>query len=232
MPESLTELPLFPLETVLFPDGALQLHIFEDRYREMVRGCIENGSSFGIVLVRPRASASEPPEPYMVGTTVRIEDVHTYPDGRLDVRVHGDERFRIRKLDDTQAYLVGFVEPVLESPPSSSERLEDLTAEARTYFQTFIEGIIGQQDQVFRVVCPEDPVALSFKIANMLQIENLEKQRLLETVDTVERFEALVPILREHLEDIGEYADLYRTSAAIRVYQVTPEDLRDWSGPN
>ena len=114
MSEKLEELPLFPLETVLFPYAALQLHVFEERYRDMVRDCMSSDKPFGIVLIRSGDMTGGSAEPYMVGTAVRIVQVYTYEDGRLDIQVQGERRFRIRKIDESKPYLVGWVEPVIE----------------------------------------------------------------------------------------------------------------------
>ncbi|MFQ3669585.1 MAG: LON peptidase substrate-binding domain-containing protein, partial [Fimbriimonadaceae bacterium] len=127
MPEDLEELPLFPLETVLFPYASIQLHVFEDRYREMVRECVEYDRPFGIVLLKTGSEIGDPnAEPYLVGTAVRIRHIHTYEDGRMDLHVQGERRFRIRRLDESRPYLTGLVEPVLERDTETSPRSDAL----------------------------------------------------------------------------------------------------------
>src|SRR5947207_994253 len=101
MSQSLEELPLFPLNAVIFPYAALQLHIFEERYRDMVRNCLEFDRPFGIVLIRSGGETGHA-DPYMVGTAVRITGVRNYDDGRMDIEVQGERRFRIRELDESQ----------------------------------------------------------------------------------------------------------------------------------
>ena len=88
MSQSLEELPLFPLNAVIFPYAALQLHIFEERYRDMVRTCLEFDRPFGIVLIRSESETGQA-DPYMVGTVVRILRVYNYDDGRMDIDVTG-----------------------------------------------------------------------------------------------------------------------------------------------
>ncbi|HVL39075.1 MAG TPA: LON peptidase substrate-binding domain-containing protein, partial [Fimbriimonadaceae bacterium] len=78
MPFELEEMPLFPLNTVLFPYATVQLHVFEDRYRDLVRNCIEFDRPFGIVLIRNGDEVGGQAEPYMVGTAVRIVQVHHF----------------------------------------------------------------------------------------------------------------------------------------------------------
>src|SRR5688500_15065586 len=99
MAQQLEEMPLFPLNTVLFPYASVQLHVFEERYREMVKDCLAYDMPFGIVLIRSGSEVGGAAEPYLVGTAVRIIKVHTYDDGSMDVQVRGERRFRIRRLD-------------------------------------------------------------------------------------------------------------------------------------
>lgn len=232
MAGALVELPLFPLETVLFPEGALQLHIFEDRYRQLVRDCVENDTNFGVVLIRSGAAEQEDAEPFMVGTVVQIRNVHTYPDGQIDIQVTGESRFRIRRFDESRPYLVGLVEPVLESKCRMDEHLKELIQEAKEGLRLLVAEILSMDESVLEIDYPEDPTNLSFKIANMLQIENIEKQRLLEIVDTEARFEQIMPILREQLANRDSIAANYQAVESPRLYRVTSEHLREWSGPN
>lgn len=218
MAEKLEELPLFPLETVLFPYAALQLHIFEGRYREMIQACIDNERPFGIVLIRSGPAVGGNAEPYMVGTAVRIVQVHNFKDGRLDIQVQGERRFRIRRIDDSKPYLVGHVEPVIELELEQTEDAETVIAEARESFQMFVENLFARQDLKVQIRFPTDPVALSFTIANLLTMENLEKQRLLELTNTIERLQGLTPILQRNLLETQEK----------RPYRIRSEDLREW----
>jgi Lon protease-like protein len=222
MSEKLEELPLFPLETVLFPYAALQLHVFEERYREMVRRCVDDDKPFGIVLIRSGEVIGGPAEPYMVGTAVRIVQVYTYEDGRLDVQVQGERRFRIRRLDESKPYLVGYVEPVVELDISDSLNAQQVIEKAREEFQVFVEGLFSKQDFKVQVRFPTDPVALSFTIANLLTMENLEKQRLLELTDTVERLEGLTPILERNIVEARFMAP----------QRLRPSDLSEWISSN
>ncbi|MDR3690916.1 MAG: LON peptidase substrate-binding domain-containing protein [Fimbriimonas sp.] len=222
MAKELEELPLFPLNTVLFPYASVQLHIFEDRYREMVRSCLESDRPFGIVLIRAGNEVSKHVDPYMVGTAVRIVQVHTYEDGRMDIQVQGERRFRIRELDESHSYLVGRVEPVVEHEIIESERASELLTRAREEFEVLIQRLFARQEFSVQVVFPTDPVALSFTIANLLQMENLEKQRLLETTDTLERVEDLLPILETQILEVKQ----------PNYYRITGNDLREWITPN
>ena len=221
MGHQLEELPLFPLNTVLFPYAQVRLHVFEDRYREMVRVCLQDDRPFGIVLIRSGNEAGIA-DPYLVGTVVRIVQVDTYEDGRMDIQVQGERRFRIRELDESRPYLVGKVEPVIEHALEESDRADELLTRAREEFEVLIQKLFARQEFSVQVVFPTDPVALSFTIANLLPMENLEKQRLLETTDTLERVEDLLPILEQQSKEVRQ----------TNLYRIGSDDLREWITPN
>src|SRR5512139_3168148 len=89
------EIPLFPLNTVLFPGGPLPLRIFEARYLDLVKRCLREDSGFGVVLIREGVEAGGPAQTYDVGTYARIVDFSQQPDGLLGIRAQGERRFRI-----------------------------------------------------------------------------------------------------------------------------------------
>src|SRR5262245_52418142 len=92
-------LPLFPLQLVVFPRTRLLLHIFEERYKEMVGNAIRDESEFGIVLARKEGIVN-------AGCTVKVEKVlEMYPDGRMDILTRGERRFEIEGLDEEKDYL-------------------------------------------------------------------------------------------------------------------------------
>jgi Lon protease-like protein len=229
MPDNLEEMALFPLDTVLFPFASVRLHVFEDRYRQLVRDCLALDRPFGIVLIRRGPSAGGVSEPYLVGTAARIQKVHTYDDGRMDIHVLGDGRFRIRAFDDSQPYLVGKVEPVIEHSVREGAESDWLIEQARDIFESYIQQKFARQDFAVQVVFPPDPLSLSFTIANFLEMENLEKQRMLETTDTIERIGDLLPILQAQLLDLErEILEAQPPS----FYKLSSEDLSSWFLPN
>jgi len=115
-------IPLFPLNTVLFPGVPIALHIFEPRYRMMIRHCIDNDQPFGVVLIHQGIEAGAGlAEPVHVGTTARIAEVSPLADGRMNLTALGDDRFRIHRLSYELPYLMGEVESLpLERPHSLS----------------------------------------------------------------------------------------------------------------
>lgn len=215
----LEELPLFPLSTVLFPYSQARLHVFEDRYRQLVQFCLDQDRPFGIVLIRSGTEVGGPAEPYLVGTSVRILKVHSFDDGRMDIQVYGERRFRIRRLDETLPYLRGYVEPVVEMDADPSPRTDALVMRAREDFQMWVQQTLARREYDVKVRFPDDPVTLSFAIANALPIANIEKQRLLEMTDTLDRIAELIPLLDLQIVEA-------QTSPSVN--RITPNDLSEW----
>jgi Lon protease-like protein len=117
------QIPLFPLHTVLAPGIALPLHVFEERYRAMVRRCLDASTPFGIVLIRegsevaPRAGVPQELAIAAVGTFAEIREASRYADGRWDILVVGTQRFAVRDVQaDLEPYLVADVEPYPDEP--------------------------------------------------------------------------------------------------------------------
>lgn len=97
-------LPLFPLQAVVFPRTGFPLHIFEERYKEMVGVAIREPSEFGIVLAKDQGIVN-------AGCTVAVDQVlHQYPDGRMDIKTRGQRRFEIASVDEELDYLRGEVQ--------------------------------------------------------------------------------------------------------------------------
>lgn len=220
MKNRLEELPLFPLNAVLFPYASLYLHIYEHRYREMIEDCVRDERPFGVVLIRSGAEQGTA-EPYLVGTAVRIVSVHNYEDGRMDIQVQGEWRFRIRRLDESKPVLVGLVEPVVEMEIEDESEADLLLRQARDEVEALIYRVFSHKQYDVQIVFPSDPVALSFAIANLLPIENLEKQRLLETTDTLERVSGLLPILENQMLEVKQ-----------PFFRIGSQELSEWITPN
>src|SRR5437867_7646538 len=120
-------LPLFPLTTVLFPEMLLPLHIFEPRYRLLVRRCMDDDRPFGVVLIRSGQEVGAIAEPHAIGTEAKIMAFSPLSDGRSYVVVRGIRRFAVEQaMPDAEPYLVGRVafsaSPGGAGPPGGAER--------------------------------------------------------------------------------------------------------------
>jgi Lon protease-like protein len=181
------ELPLFPLNTVLFPGMPLPLHIFEERYKQMIGECLEGDRLFGVVLIRNGCEALGPlAEPHTVGCTARIMEVEPLEEGRMQITTVGEQRFRILSLIYDLPYLVGMVEfhpIVVESPEELISAADKLTPKVRQYINLLkqIEAVDLDPDSL-----PQDPVMLGHLAPVLLQMPPIEKQDLLISESALE----------------------------------------------
>lgn len=192
------ELPLFPLNVVLFPGADLPLHIFEARYRMMIKECQEQEKPFGVVLARP-GSALMREEPYPVGTMADILALSRMDDGRMNLIARGGMRFRILEQHHEKPYLTGTVE-IYRDLPEPEQALRDQADKARELFNTYLEillEVVGKPETPFDL--PAEPEELSHFVAYFLDIEDEEKQQLLEMTLTTQRLESVVETLRREV---------------------------------
>lgn len=134
------ELPLFPLHTVLCPGIALPLHIFEDRYRALVRDCVEASAPFGVVLIRDGREVGGGAISFSaIGTLAEIREAGRYPDGRYDLLVVGTKRFAITDVaTDRQPYLVAEA-TVIDDEIGDEEAARRLANTATRRFVHYLE---------------------------------------------------------------------------------------------
>ena len=177
------EMPLFPLEIVLFPGGVLPLHIFEQRYRLMIQYCLDNDRLFGIVLIKRGREVGEHAEPYLVGTAVKIIEVDRLEDGRMNLITLGQHRFKIMKIRRNLPYLVGRVTVFDTDDAEPFEDSEMCGVRAIQLYRTY-ESLLAELIPEWKPVeeIPTDPDHLSYQIATRLQIPLTDKQQLIETL--------------------------------------------------
>jgi Lon protease-like protein len=178
------ELPLFPLNTVLFPGMPLNLHIFEERYKHMMQECIESSQPFGVVLIKQGLEALGPlAEPHEIGCTARVIEVEPLSEGRMNIVALGQERFRILMLDRDKEYLVGKVELY---PLGEKDKMNLIETGNRLHpwVKRYMD-ILSQASEtdLKSEYLPNDPVALAYLAAVLLQVPPREKQSLLAAQD-------------------------------------------------
>lgn len=174
------EMPLFPLNIVLFPGMALPLHIFEPRYQEMINRCINEDEPFGVVLAGGGPEAGELTTPRRVGTAARITRVERLGDGRLNITTVGTKRFRILELDHSLVYLTAKVRqyPVANGATRLAAKLaHGLRPKILEYVDLLSEA---SKTRLRLDRLPEDPTTLALLVAIALQVDNEQKQALLE----------------------------------------------------
>jgi ATP-dependent Lon protease len=188
------DLPLFPLGIVLYPGESVPLHIFEYRYREMLRHCLETEEPFGIVLVEDERMAS-------VGCTAQVERIlQRYEDGRLDVIVRGLDRFRIEEVRQERAYLTATVRPY-ETP----EPLPDASARERVI--TLHMKLLELSGETLRPHIYEGPKQVSFVVAQNAGLDLPRKQELLELRSEQERLDFLATHLEQVIPEVERARD-------------------------
>lgn len=196
------ELAIFPLNTVLFPNAPLPLQIFEERYKTMLRDCLDDDSRFGVSLIREGMEVGGPAVPHEIGCVARINQVNRIESERFFVSAQGEARFRLLEIVHRVPYLTACVEILDEDggEPASADLVADATAAFSAYAQHSV-GISG--GWVRRTRVPTDPAALSYHIAKSLQTDLSDKQRLLASETPAARLRA-------------EIAMMERDSAALR----------------
>lgn len=175
----MSELPLFPLKTVLLPSNKLTLKIFEPRYLDMIAGCMREDSKFGVVLIYRGEEILSDTDIYSVGTTVTISDWENRADGLLSITALGIERFEI-KSTRTQSDGLTIAEIELLKDNETSE-----IPEQYTYMRELLQhisaqgGHISNENQAFSEIL--------YQLIYWLPLESNLKQRLLEIADCSER---------------------------------------------
>lgn len=190
--DTIMRIPLFPLDAVLFPGTALPLHIFEDRYQEMVSECLAEDRPFGVVR-------AEGDQMSIVGCTARIVRVlERYADGRIDILCEGEQRFEIEGLDESRSFLQADVDFFEDDEGKRSTRTEREDCAALHFALMHLAGI----EIPAMHLDLNAPVA--FQLADALPSDLAFKQQLLTTRSDAERtirlrdfYNEMLPRLRE-----------------------------------
>lgn len=184
-------LPLFPLGAVLYPGMLLPLHIFEERYRQLVRDLLDGPepSRFGVIAIRKgrETGIGGVQSLYEIGCTAALRRVDEHEDGRYDIVAVGAERFRLLGLDQTRPYLQGEVEMLAEEPvdaAAAGAAAQVVEAAFREYLDALTEwgGATVRLEDL-----PGEPVLLSFIVAAAMVVDLPERQALLAEPDTLRR---------------------------------------------
>lgn len=185
------EIPLFPLQTVLFPGGPLPLRIFEPRYVDMISSCLKSGIGFGVLLIRDGAETGAA-STHELGTVASIVDWDQLNDGTLGVVVLGGARFLLRSTRRQDDGLNMGVVDLLETEPivTLPERFHDMAR--------LLEGVFEDLGPHYRHVTPgfADAGWVGCRLAELLPIELQHKQHCLELFEPIARLEYLEPLLK------------------------------------
>lgn len=187
-------LPLFPLGAVLYPGMLLPLHIFEERYRQLVRDLLDGPEPrrFGVIAIRKGRETgidgvNGMHSLYEIGCTAAVRRVERHDDGRFDIVTVGTQRFRLRGLDETRPYLQGEVELLAEDvvDPVAAEPAVRVTQAA---FRAYLDALTEWGGATVRIEdLPDEPTLLSFMVAAAMVIDLPERQAMLAESDTLRR---------------------------------------------
>jgi len=197
-------LPLFPLGSVLFPGALMPLHIFEPRYRLLIRRCMERHHPFGIVLIRSGSEVDPRAEPYDVGTEAKIVAESPLPDGRSYIVTRGERRFAVENLiPDAEPYLVGQVRYLDETDGDGAASHASVALEA---LGSYLLAVVAVTDDSrgeraladdLRDALPRD---LAYRIAGSLAVDAPQQQALLELETASARLKEETRILNRETE--------------------------------
>ena len=192
------DLRLFPLNAVLFPNMRLPLHIFEERYKVMIRECIEEDAPFGVVLIKSGEEVDSTATPRDIGTTARIIQVEYLDDGRMNIFTMGEQRFRIVAINTTQPYLRG--EVAIIEQEAANDGAHGAMPRARQMFDDYLKTYFAMGDQWVReVYLPHDPADAADYIAARCDVPAEAKQRWLEELDPGARLQLELQLISEAL---------------------------------
>ena len=203
MPDDLIRLPLFPLNVVMFPNTSIPLQIFEERYKQMLKDCLDGDSRFGVTLIKEGAEVGDPATPHSVGTVADIVHVNRVSGDRFFISIFGSERFEIVEISQQRPYLAADVrlladEVEVDVPPTEMAQIR----KAATEHVRLRYGLNGGWVRESRL--PTDPLDLSYFIGGMLQASLQEKQALLEEPSTSKRLEAELDLLRREGDELRQ----------------------------
>ncbi len=186
------EIPLFPLNTVLFPGGPLPLRIFESRYLDMISHCMKNEAPFGVVLIRDGRETG-PATTFETGTLARIVDWYQGSDGLLGVTAIGEERFRLLSSERQGDGLnVATVEPIpAEAAMALPPEFQGLSR--------ILEKVLDDLGRLYESLETEydNAVWVGYRFVEILPIDLDEKQRSLESSDTLARLKMVDELLHD-----------------------------------
>ena len=208
------QIPLFPLPLVMLPNELLPLHIFEDRYREMLRDVERGTNFFGILLFEPEGFVADRPPVGRIGCVAEVRESELLPDGRSNILTLGLVRFRLLEYVETdKPYMIGEAE-FFEDERSNSEDLMPLADEVFGLFERMakaafsMSGNRGQFPEIQRT----DPESLSFLITAAFNFDNDKKYSLLEMTSTSDRLTELRELLAATVGKMEESAEILAVS--------------------
>ena len=193
-------LPLFPLNTVLFPGVTLPLHVFEHRYRTLFDELheTEGPKRFGVVAIRQGLEVGDDETPVLheVGCVAEVRRATRHPDGRYDAVTLGGPRFRLLDIDDARPFLRGVVTYLPEPTDDDAGPLAGAAVAAFADYWLAVANARGDDEVEPPRIPTDDPVLLSYVLAAAMRLDLPEKQELLVVPDAATRLRRVLSLLR------------------------------------
>ena len=214
-------LPHFPLHTVLFPHLPLPIHVFEERYRAMARDVMDERSPFAgrfvVSMITDGREVGDDAQTQAIGTICEVRSAERFPDGRWLLLVVGVARARLSAVDRAGEYATVEADELPEAEGSKAEELRPAVQRALDAYLATVKRFVARHasvgehsqeppdvtatlDQILKPIhLPDDPVAASYAVAGVLQVELVRKQQLLELPDAAARLRAELELLRREV---------------------------------
>ena len=180
----------------------LPLHIFEERYKDMIGECLEQDVPFGVVLIKEGLEVGAPADPERIGTSTRILRSEILDQGRMNIVTKGERRFEIEEIIKRVPHVVGRVRFLVEL---EGEGCAELIPQINDEYVDLVKNLTALTGgYTSRVEIPEDPIELSYAIAGNLNLEPHLRQSLLVTETAATRLFDLIPLLKQGNETLRE----------------------------
>ena len=200
--DDIVEIPLFPLNLVLFPGMPLPLHIFEERYKAMIGDCMRYNQPFGVSLIRSGQEVGSAAEPFTTGTSARVLRSEILEEGRINIITKGERRYQIVEITQQEPHVAALVQYLDEAV---GEGFTGISPELIQEYTKLIQGLMTLSGgYTSEVTIPEDPVELSYMIAANLDAPTPVRQELLEVPTASDRLNRLIPLLKRRNHALQE----------------------------
>ncbi|HEX9997039.1 MAG TPA: LON peptidase substrate-binding domain-containing protein [Abditibacterium sp.] len=216
------ELPLFPLNVVLFPGMPLPLHIFEPRYRLMIGRCLEGDRTFGVAQMIDGEEGFPGTTATNIGTVAEIIEVAPFADGRMNLQTIGTRRFHILSTREQDEYLIAACEWLEDEP--EEDGISSIADRTRRVLSRYFDSLALNTQlstELGDLDVPQDPYSLSMFIAAIMALPSEQKQRLLAMTSTQERLE-----LEEFLLDRADLVQRAYAKHAAHGFLQAPGDTQ------
>lgn len=197
------DFPIFPLNSVLFPQARMPLYIFEPRYREMINHCVDDDLAFGVMLIKEGSEVGAPATPHEIGTVARIVEVARAADGTMNIGIMGVMRYKLLETSLERAYLTGKIQ-TLPDENVDLTKIEITARRTERVFKEYVKKIksiseVEETDSDDEFELPKDPLHLAYLIAANLPISNLDRQSLLQAKTVKDRMQREIMFLEREL---------------------------------